>query len=201
LFYGPPGTGKTVAAQALALESGWAFLSVAGPDLLTDRDRLGKLYREACDLRPTLVFIDEADDILRHRAMSPAPDAVNRLLALMDGSGARVPDVVFLAATNHPGDADPALLRAGRFTEKIEFFPPPEDQIACAVRRWLGAKGVELHGITASEVAQLLSGRSMADVNGVMQYALNRAITDSAGPNRAVIRRQDIEAAQRAVLG
>lgn len=200
LFYGPPGTGKTVAAQALALESGWSFLSVAGPDLLADRERMAKLYRHACDLRPALIFIDEADDILRERAMSGTPDVVNRLLALMDGSGTRVPDVVFLAATNHPGDVDPALLRAGRFTEKICFQAPSDDQVACAVQAWLQAKRVRLHGVTAVQVAELLSGRSMADIYGVMQYALNRAITSHVGRNLPAIQFQDIQAAAGTVL-
>lgn len=200
LFYGPPGTGKTVAAQALALESGWAFLPVAGPDLLTDREALAKLYRRACDLRPALIFIDEADDILRQRAMSATPDVVNRLLALMDGSGARIPDVVFLAATNHPDDVDPALLRAGRFTEKICFHAPSDDQVARAVQAWLQAKHVELHGLSVRDVVELLSGRTMADVNGAMQYALNRAITGWTGVQRPAIQLRDIEAAARTVL-
>lgn len=200
LFYGPPGTGKTVAAQALALESGWAFLPIAGPELLADRERMGTLYRQACDLRPALIFIDEADDILRERAMSTTPGMVNRLLALMDGSATRVPDVVFLAATNHPEDVDPALLRAGRFTEKICFQALSDDQAALAVRSWLRAKHVELHGVILADVVELLSGKTVADVNGVMQYALNRAITRHTGDKRPRIQLQDIEAAARTVL-
>lgn len=200
LFYGPPGTGKTVAAQALALETGWAFLSVAGPEVGADRERLTKLYRQACDLRPALIFIDEADDLLRQRGVSLTPDAVNRLLALMDGSGARVPDVVFLAATNHPGEVDPALLRAGRFTEKIRFSVPSAEQVARAVQQWLHAKGVELRGIGVQQVAELLSDTTIADVHGVMQYALNHAITVHAKSTQLAIGRKDIESASRIVL-
>lgn len=200
LFYGPPGTGKTVAAQALALESGWAFLSVAGPEVVADRERLTKLYRQACDLRPALIFIDEADDVLRQRGLSLTPDMVNRLLALMDGGGARIADVVFLAATNHPGEIDPALLRAGRFTEKIGFSAPSRDQVASAVQQWLQAKRVDLCGIAVGQVAELLSGRTMADVNGVMQYALNQAITAHAKSTQVALGRDDIESATRVVL-
>lgn len=200
LFYGPPGTGKTVAAQALALESGWAFLSVAGPELIADRERLTKLYRQACDLRPALIFIDEADDVLRQRGQSLTPDAVNRLLALMDGSGVRIPDVVVLGATNHPEEVDPALLRAGRFTEKIGFSAPSRDQVASAVQQWLQAKRVELRGIAVAQVAELLTGRTMADVHGVMQYALNQAITLHAKSTQLAIGRKDIESATRVVL-
>src|SRR5690606_12081671 len=59
LFYGPPGTGKTATARALAKTSGWAFLSVAGNELLGDPDRIDKLVREARDIRPVIIFIDE----------------------------------------------------------------------------------------------------------------------------------------------
>ncbi|MDO8944016.1 MAG: AAA family ATPase, partial [Desulfobacterales bacterium] len=101
LFYGAAGTGKTAAARALAKESGWAFLSVAGPELLGDRERLPRLFAEARDLRPTLIFVDEADDVLRRRDQSMTSDVTNRLLVLMDGVEDRVPDVILVAATNY----------------------------------------------------------------------------------------------------
>ncbi|MDO9099220.1 MAG: AAA family ATPase, partial [Caldisericota bacterium] len=144
LFHGPSGTGKTAVARALAKECGWAFLSVSGPELVADREKLSKVYAEAKDLRPTLIFIDEADDILRARQMSSTPDLTNRLLVLMDGVDEKVKDVVIIAATNHPEDIDPALLRAGRFTEKVSFAPPAADKIPRFVSEWLKSKRIGL---------------------------------------------------------
>lgn len=201
LFHGPSGTGKTAAACALALECGWAFLPVAGPDLLSDRDRINKVYAEAADLRPALIFIDEADDILRDRQFSASNDLVNRLLVLMDGSQEKVRDVVFIAATNHPEQVDPALLRAGRFTEKIEFGLPQREHIQLVVRHWLKTKMVQLEsGVGATQVSNLLSSQSIASVEGILQYALNRAIACSTEyDDRPIVRRSDITAGLRVV--
>lgn len=200
LFHGPSGTGKTIAAQSLALESGWAFLSVAGPDLVAERDRITTLYREACDLRPTLVFIDEADDLLRDRQFSATPEPVNRLLALMDGSERRITDVVFVAATNNPDQVDPALRRAGRFTEKVAFYPPSADQILTAVEKWLRTRNVGLSvDLDVGAIGEMLLGATIADVEGVLQYALNCAIARDPESQRAVLCRADLDAAVKVV--
>jgi transitional endoplasmic reticulum ATPase len=193
LLYGPPGTGKTAAARALALESGWAFLSVAGPDLLSQRDRLARLYTEALDLRPAIVFVDEADDVITDRRIAAAPDLVNRLLTTMDGTVAKASDVVFVAATNHPDRVDPALLRAGRFTEKIELAAPVPAQLARFVQTWLERKRVPLEpGLDAHAVAMLIGPQTIADTQGVLQYALNCAIERAAGRISAVLTRRDV---------
>lgn len=200
LFHGPSGTGKTAAARALAKECGWAFLAVAGPDLLADRSALDKLTREARDLRPALVFIDEADDLLRHRQYSGTPDLVNKLLVLMDGAHAAAPDVVYIAATNNPDQVDPALLRAGRFTEKVEFHPPAQEQVPKAIARWLKQKNVMLApGLDVFDVAERLEGATIANIEGALQYALNRAITSSEGDGPVQLTEKDLAAAVRVV--
>jgi transitional endoplasmic reticulum ATPase len=85
-----------------AKEVEWAFLSVAGPDLVADRSKLDKLYAEAKDTRTTLIFIDEADDVLRSRQVSSTSDLTIKLLTIMDGAEDRVVDMVWIAATNNP---------------------------------------------------------------------------------------------------
>lgn len=202
LFSGPSGTGKTAAARAIAKEVDWAFLPVAGPDLLADRGRLDQLFAEAKDLRPTLIFIDEADDVLRNRQYASTTEFVNKLLTLMDGTDQRVKDVVWIAATNHPDQIDPALLRSGRFTEKIAFMPPAADKIPRHIAKWLKAQKVELmDGMDAFELGEMLDGQTIADIEGVLQYAWNNAITGSTGAERPRVARNDIEQAMRVVLG
>lgn len=202
LFHGASGTGKTAAARALAKDVRWAFLHVAGADLLAERGKLDKLYAEAKDLRPTLIFIDEADDVLRNRLSSASPDLVNKLLTLMDGFEERVQDVVWIAATNHPEQIEPALLRAGRFTEKVLFTPPPADQVPRHIVLWLKKKNVALEpALDADEIAAALHGQTIADIEGVLQYALNSAIGSAAPEQQPHIRKVDLQQALRIVLG
>jgi transitional endoplasmic reticulum ATPase len=200
LFYGPSGTGKTATARALAKACGWSFLAVSGPELVADRERLPALYVEAKDLRPTLVFIDEADDVLRDRRASSTPDITNRLLVLMDGIDDRVQDVVFVAATNHPEQIDPALLRAGRFTEKVEFIAPAHDQVPQFVTAWLQEKKVLLGAdVDPLWVAHAVRGETIANIEGILQYALNRAIEFHREGRILSLSRDDIESAVRVV--
>lgn len=201
LFHGPSGTGKTAAARALAMEAGWAFLSVAGPDLLADRKALDRLFSEAKDLRPTIVFIDEADDVLRSRQFSSTPDLCNKLLVLMDGTEERVKDVVVIAATNHPDQIDPALLRSGRFTEKVEFAPPPASEVPRFLSGWIKSRKVHLaDDIDVFDLADAFDGRTIADIEGALQYALNKAISEHAASGRPVITKEHVHAAARVVL-
>lgn len=201
LFHGPSGTGKTAAARALAKEVGWAFLNVAGPDLLADRSKLDKLYAEAKDIRPTLIFIDEADDVLRNRQFSSTPDLVNKLLTLMDGFEDRVQDVVWVAATNNPDQIEPALLRSGRFTEKVLFTPPPQDQVPRHISMWMARKNVAFESaLDAFDVAEALRGQTIADIEGVLQYALNSAIGSAKQEQKPVIHKTDLQQAMRIVL-
>jgi transitional endoplasmic reticulum ATPase len=178
LFWGAPGTGKTEAVRALAKDTGWALVAAAGHDLLAKPDLADKLFRDARDARPSIVFIDEAEDVLGHRQLGGVAAVTNKLLTLMDGVGGRVPDLLFIAATNSPAALDPAVLRGGRFAEKIEFTAPELEAITEYAMRWLGERGwaIDDEGIAALGE---LDGQPIANVTAVLQAAVNQAITDA----------------------
>ncbi|MFC6281219.1 AAA family ATPase [Polaromonas aquatica] len=178
LFFGPPGTGKTVACKALAKEVEWAFLTKTGPDLVRDPKALDKLYAQAKDLRPCIIFVDEADDLLISREASRNSEATNKLLTIMDGVNDRVRDVVWVAATNNPEQIDTALLRGGRFTEKVEFVRPDENQLTTHIAQWFTSRKIGLKsGLDAPTIASMLGDESIANAEAVLQYAVNRAIS------------------------
>ncbi|AXS80161.1 ATP-binding protein [Dechloromonas sp. HYN0024] len=177
LFYGPPGTGKTLSARTLAKTARWAFLSVSGTDLLANTNRIDELIEEASDLRPCVIFIDEADDVLANRRHSSYAAITNKLLAAIDGSSGQIPDVLFIAATNHPDAMDAAALRGGRFTEKVQFDVPDLGTLRTYIERWEAAARVELaEGVTPISIALSLEGHSIANVKEILQMAINRAI-------------------------
>ncbi len=200
LFYGPPGTGKTAACKAIAKAIGWGFLPVNGADMARNPKELEKLFAKAKELRPTIIFVDEADDLLKSREFSGNTEATNKLLTLMDGIEDRVTDVVWIAATNHPEQIDAALLRGGRFTEKVPFSVPTEDQLAVHLARWLEARKVQLApGATPAMLAERLGATSIANAEAVAQSAVNRAIVRREVP--VVLTETDIEHATRLVTG
>lgn len=203
LFYGPPGTGKTLTARALAKTANWAFLSVSGMDLIADPKRIDALVEEASELRPCVVFIDEADDVFKDRRYSNTATVTNKLLAAMDGAGGKVPDILFVAATNHPDAMDSAALRGGRFTEKIEFGLPSVETLVEFLRKWKeGTKAKLAPSFSLEGAARRLDGNSMANVREILQMAINNAISRlDPDADIAVVDMVDLDAAITSVQG
>lgn len=200
LFYGPPGTGKTATCKALAKSIDWAFLPATGADLARDPKALDKLYAKAKELRPAIIFIDEADELLKNREFSGNTEATNKLLTIMDGVRDRVRDIVWISATNNPDLIDPALLRGGRFTEKVLFELPGTQRLLGHLRGWLDQRKVQLEaGLTPEDFAELIGDQSIANAEAVVQAALNRAVSRRTKP--VVVARADIVQAARMVLG
>ena len=76
LLTGPPGTGKTLLAKACAGEAGVPFYSVSGSDFVEKFSGLGaarvrKLFDEAEKNAPSIIFIDEIEEIGKKRDAGP----------------------------------------------------------------------------------------------------------------------------------
>lgn len=177
LFYGPPGTGKTLCARSLAKTAQWAFLPVSGLDLLSNPERIDEILDEASELRPCVVFIDEADDVLADRRMSQSSVVTNKLLSAIDGSAGRIPDVLFIAATNHPEAMDAAALRGGRFTEKLTFDLPDQATVLDYLTQWQQrSKARMATEVSLPDTAHQLAGQPLANIQEILQMAVNLAI-------------------------
>ncbi len=203
VFFGPPGTGKTQAAMALAKASEYAFLRTTGATIIADPGSWDKLVREAKDVRPAVVFLDESDDILADRGSSHVASLTNKILTTMDGADGRVRDVIYIAATNHYDRLDSAALRGGRFEEKIRFDVPDHHDMERHVARKLKQVAEGRYALKAGAVEQclsVLSGRSIADADAVIDRTINFAAVRSLQENVAELRRSDVVAAARAVL-
>ncbi len=131
ILYGPPGTGKTLIAKAVANESGASFHYIAGPEIVgkfygESEERLRKIFEEAAQEAPSVIFIDEIDSIAPKRENVTGEverRVVAQLLTLMDGMEERG-QVVVIGATNRVDAIDPALRRPGRFDREIHIGVP-----------------------------------------------------------------------------
>jgi transitional endoplasmic reticulum ATPase len=179
LFSGPPGTGKTLGAMALAKTTNWSFIATTGQDLLADENEIERIMAKAKDLRPCILFIDEADDVLADRRLSPMSKRItNKLITFMDGAGGQMQDVLFIAATNAPELIDEAALRGGRLTEKIVFTLPEKADIQQFIEKWMtGSKARFDPALDIGTVAEALAGQSLANVKETMREAVNHSLS------------------------
>lgn len=201
LFKGPAGTGKTTAAMALAKSAGWAFLTVSGMDLLKQPERIEKIFKEAANLRPCVLFIDEADDVLADRTYSHNASITNKFLTEMDGARGKSSDVLIVAATNFPEKMDPAALRGGRFTEKVEFLLADECQVGTVISQWRANLKLPVAGnVTDRALSEALVGLSVANIEAVLQQVVNIVINRKVAGGSPVILLEDVAAAIDMVL-
>jgi SpoVK/Ycf46/Vps4 family AAA+-type ATPase len=130
LLYGPPGTGKTLLAKAVARDSHALMLEVSSADILACRvgeseKIIKKLFALVIKLSPCVVFIDEADALLRGRGKGDiywVRTQINQFLREWDGVTTQKKSAFIMVATNRPGDIDDAVLR--RLPRRIEIPLP-----------------------------------------------------------------------------
>ncbi|KKN20779.1 hypothetical protein LCGC14_0932100 [marine sediment metagenome] len=134
LLHGPPGTGKTLLARAVAYETEAHFITISGPEIMSkfygqSEENLRKVFEEAKEMAPSIIFIDELDSIAPKRGEVTGEverRVVAQLLSLLDGLEGRG-EVIVIGATNRVNDIDPALRRPGRFDREIEIGVPDTD--------------------------------------------------------------------------
>lgn len=134
LLHGPPGTGKTLLARAVAYETDAHFITISGPEIMSkfygqSEENLRKIFDDAKEKSPSIIFIDELDSIAPKRGEVTGEverRVVAQLLSLMDGLEGRG-EIIVIGATNRVNDIDPALRRPGRFDREIEIGVPDTD--------------------------------------------------------------------------
>jgi transitional endoplasmic reticulum ATPase len=181
LLYGPPGTGKTLLARATAGEIDAAFFRVSPAEILSKwvgeaEQNVKKLFDAAAAEPRSIIFIDEIEALVparRDEGSSVMQRVVPQILQGMEGFDKQVQrPILFMGATNVPWQLDPAVLRPGRFDEKV-YIPLPD----VAARRkmlelYLGRRPVAAD-VNMDELAGQLEGYSGADI----KYICDRAAT------------------------
>ncbi len=186
LLYGPPGTGKTLLAEAVANESGAAFYSVRGPEIMgkyfgESEGALRKIFEDAGENAPSIIFLDEIDSIAPKRddSYDGMVRLVAQLLTLMDGMGSR-DGVIVIGATNREDSVDPALRRPGRFDREIEIGIPSRKGRADILAVHL--KGMPLDDdVDADDLAARTLGFVGADLAALCREAAMHCLSSRMG--------------------
>jgi len=182
LLRGPPGCGKTLLARAVANESEAHFISINGPEIMSkfygeSEKKLRKLFIEAEEKSPSIIFIDEIDAIAPKRETVTGEverRVVAQLLALMDGLHSRGRTIV-IGATNRPNSLDSALRRPGRFDREIEIKVPNEKGRREVFQ--IHTRNMPLDKkISLKEYSQITHGFVGADISAVCREAAMSAL-------------------------
>jgi len=204
LLVGPPGTGKTLLAKAVAGEAGVPFFSLSGSAFVemyvgVGASRVRDLFKQAQQMTPCIVFIDEIDAIgkTRDTAMGGNDEreqTLNQLLAEMDGFDTNK-GLLVLAATNRPEVLDPALLRPGRFDRRIIVDKPDLKGRVDVLK--VHAKDVKMdESVNLEEIALATSGAVGSDLANM----INEAAINAVKNGRQVVSQKDLFEAVEVVL-
>jgi transitional endoplasmic reticulum ATPase len=172
LLYGPPGTGKTMLARATAGELDAAFFRVSAADMLSKwvgeaEQNIRKLFDAARENPRSIVFIDEIDSLLPARRDDGGAGVMQRvvpqILQEIDGFERSKTSILFMGATNVPWNLDPAVMRPGRFDEKV-YVPLPDLDARIAMLQMYLAHRPLAENVDLAALAGQLDGYSGADI-------------------------------------
>lgn len=184
LLVGPPGTGKTLLAKAVAGEANVPFFSLSGSAFVemyvgVGASRVRDLFKQAQQMAPCIIFIDEIDAIGKSRdsqlgGNDEREQTLNQLLAEMDGFDTNK-GLLLLAATNRPEILDPALLRPGRFDRRIIVERPDLKGRVDILK--VHAKEVRMdESVNLEEIALATSGAVGSDLANMINEAAINAV-------------------------
>ncbi|WCK03301.1 AAA family ATPase [Agrobacterium tumefaciens] len=182
LLSGPPGVGKTIYARALARSCGVPLIAASyakwqSRGYLNDfLKAMQRSFEDAKARAPSILFIDEVDAFgsrgtAEGRNASYDTKAIAGFLEQLDGMDGRE-GVIVIAACNHPGSIDPAILRAGRLDRHVPLGLPDRDTRASIFQMHLRNAISEVDCV---EFADLTDHATGADIQMIVRNARRRA--------------------------
>jgi AAA family ATPase len=189
LLYGPSGTGKTMMMKAAAT----AFASTAKSYVIDGKvmgkyqgeseAAIRKIFAEAKQNQPSIIFMDEVDTLAPKRSQGSGEGSegrvVSTLLMEMDsmetaGADGSIARVAIVAATNRPNSVDESLRRSGRFEKELEIGIPDADarrDILTLLTRKLDFESEKTKEDVVASLAARTHGYVGADLEAVVRGA------------------------------
>ena len=176
LLYGLPGNGKTKLARALACECDANFLNVSasalGSKYYGESEQIAcALFTLAEKLAPCIIFLDEADGLLRSRS-STEHEATTKvkttLLAKWDDLVKTKGTVLVVCATNKAQNLDDAVLR--RLPVRIHVPQPDPTQRERLIDFYLKSEFISKD--LRNQLISLSANKSSSDIEHLCKNAI-----------------------------
>lgn len=220
LLFGPPGTGKTMFSKALANEIGGKYFEIKAHHISgypgEGEKRIESIFEELLSSERAVLFIDEAEWILRKREEQTS-SVMQRITPTLLSQWSRVfeyessKNLIFvIMTTNQPEMIDSAFLRSGRFDSVFYVPPPNKEQVKQILEKQLKNYWDEKQNIGFDEYIDNLLGELSTHIYGENNseayycgadiYQLCKIAKEIAIHNeRKEIRKGDIEEAKEKI--
>jgi transitional endoplasmic reticulum ATPase len=179
LLVGPPGTGKTMIGRLIATQTKRSFYPLSAAEIIGGQvgasvKKLAEIFTRARENSPSIVFFDEIDGLLPiNNGMLSTHDAQLVEQCRIEISQLEpAHNVLLIGTTNHLDRIDPAILRGGRFSEKIEITLPGPANRERLLRKYLQGLSTTLD---IAALAERLGPVSPADIEAICKAAARRA--------------------------
>ncbi len=181
LLLGPPGVGKTHLVKTIINSTGMKYIFMTGSDFNSryvgsGTAAVSKLFKKARKNKPCLIFIDEADAILKTRHTSDDSAAavsfnstICKFLAEMDSLKTESGVIVIFASNMDIEQVDKGLNRSGRIDQIINMTLPTFEERILLFKMYLKNLYDEKL-IDLNKVAKLSYGLTGADIKKIVNF-------------------------------
>jgi len=178
LLFGPPGCGKTFIVEKLAEEVGYHFINVP-PSKIGSKyihetsDNIAKVFTEAKDNAPTILFFDEFEALVPKRESLGAEgqfknEEINEFLTHLNNASKH--GILVVGATNQIDLIDRAVMRTGRM-DKVIPVPPPDLEARKELFRSRLSKIPHSDDIDFTKLAEATEDYSSSDITAIIESA------------------------------
>lgn len=169
MLWGEPGLGKSLMAQCFIEESGCKTFIIRKEKPDGEMvNAIREVFNKAKVENRAIVFLDDLDKFANEDNQHPDAEEYVAVQACIDTC--KDSDVFVIATANNKYCLPNSLLRSGRFDKVIEVEYPKGDNAVKVIQHYLSQKS-NLGDVDATEIARIMTGRSCADLEMVVNEA------------------------------